>query len=68
MVQIDEYMENDPIYCYSCDSEFIITQVDSFEQEVQYCPYCGSDIESESIEEDEDLFDDDSEEDEDEED
>jgi len=67
MVQIDEYMENDPIYCFNCDSEFIVTQVDSLEQEIQFCPFCGSDIESESLEEEEDLFDDESE-DEDEED
>ena len=68
MVQIEEYLENDPVYCYNCDSEFIVTHVDNYEQDVQFCPFCGSEIESEQIEEEEDLFEDDLDDDEDEED
>ena len=49
----------DWVNCESCDVEFKVIVVSSEEQNIQFCPYCGSEIEpQELIPEDEDDLDD----------
>ena len=45
----------EPQICYSCDEEFIVHTSYETEAVVEYCPFCGSEVESEE----EVLFDDD---------
>lgn len=55
--------ESEPVVCFECDAEFVVHtpyQRDSSEQ-VCFCPFCGSEVEGEEDdldEEDEDEFDD----------
>lgn len=44
MVQLEEYMSGDPVYCEGCDTEFTVTSTDYPEQEIVFCPYCGYNI------------------------
>jgi len=41
------------LYCYECESEFSVTTQDE-DAIVAFCPFCGSEIENEQVEE-EDL-------------
>lgn len=34
--------------CYNCDEEFTVEPVFITSQEVSFCPYCGSEIETSS--------------------
>lgn len=46
-------MDNDPIYCESCDSEFIVVPVNEANAiEIVFCPYCGFEVEPSSDDED----------------
>lgn len=46
----------DWVTCEVCDETFkVITDTD---KAIEYCPYCGSDVEEPEIEEDEDDWDD----------
>ena len=44
MVQLEDYIDNDPVYCDNCDSEFIVIQTEEYEQDVAFCPFCGSEV------------------------
>lgn len=50
--------ENEPYICFNCDAEFIIHTPYDTEDEVSFCPYCGSEIEHEEPDSDEDDEDD----------
>lgn len=34
--------EDDIVLCVNCDAEFSVNRFDDEEEEVQYCPFCGS--------------------------
>lgn len=51
MIQQDK----DPLICYSCDEEFVVQTSYETEAVVEYCPFCGSEVEADE----EVLFDDD---------
>lgn len=53
--------EKEPHVCYSCDEEFIVQTPYETEAVVEFCPFCGSEVE---IDEDVLHFDDDEEQDE----
>ena len=38
--------EKEPHMCYSCDEEFVIQTPYETEASVAYCPFCGSDVET----------------------
>ena len=38
--------ETQPHVCYSCDEEFIVTTPYETEASVEFCPFCGSDVET----------------------
>jgi len=50
--------ENEPYICFNCDAEFMIHTPYDTEDEVSFCPYCGSEIEHEESDSDEDEEDD----------
>jgi predicted RNA-binding Zn-ribbon protein involved in translation (DUF1610 family) len=37
--------ETQPHVCYSCDEEFVVTTPYETEASVEFCPFCGSDVE-----------------------
>lgn len=39
--------ERNPILCYECDSEFVIHTAFENDDTVNFCPFCGSEVESE---------------------
>jgi predicted RNA-binding Zn-ribbon protein involved in translation (DUF1610 family) len=39
--------DKDPQICYSCDEEFIVQTPYETEAVVEYCPFCGSEVETE---------------------
>jgi rRNA maturation endonuclease Nob1 len=49
--------EQEPHICFECDAEFVIHTPFDVDDPVSFCPFCGSEIESEDL--DEDLDDDD---------
>lgn len=53
MVQLEE---NEFHVCFNCDAEFSVTPSVDYDEEIQFCPYCGSEL---SIEDDEDDDEDD---------
>jgi uncharacterized Zn finger protein (UPF0148 family) len=61
MVQLEDYINNDPVYCDNCDSEFIVVQTEDYEQDIAFCPFCGSEVNGieEYDEDDSDLYDED---------
>jgi hypothetical protein len=62
MVQLEEYLSGDPIYCEGCDTEFVVTSTDYPEQEIVFCPFCGYNIDEGFAEEDyDDIIDEDDE-------
>lgn len=58
MVQLEDYLDGDPILCENCDTEFLVTQTEDYDQDVAFCPFCGSEIDGyiddEDFEDDED--------------
>ncbi len=46
---------SETITCYNCEEEFKVESVFETDQEVMFCPYCGSDLD---IDEDYDELDD----------
>ncbi len=51
--------DEEPLVCYACDSEFIVHTLYDTETPVSFCPYCGSEVEGEDEEfedEEDDLF------------
>jgi len=40
--------EKEPHVCYSCDEEFIVQTSYETEAVVEFCPFCGSDVEVDS--------------------
>jgi rRNA maturation endonuclease Nob1 len=53
-------VEQEPHICLECDAEFVVHAVYG-EEDVAFCPFCGSDIDQEDLDE-EDLDDEDSDE------
>jgi predicted RNA-binding Zn-ribbon protein involved in translation (DUF1610 family) len=49
--------EKEPSVCFSCDEEFVVTLPYESDLTVEYCPFCGSEVETDE----EVLFDDDDE-------
>lgn len=48
--------ELDIIICFNCDAEFTVTPVSVDEDvPVSFCPYCGSDTDTEEDEDDEET-------------
>jgi len=45
--------------CYNCDEEFTVKSVYETESEVSFCPYCGSELDFEEDDEDDELDDED---------
>ena len=45
--------DNEILLCTNCDAEFSVDRFDD-EEEIQYCPFCGSHLWDEELEEDED--------------
>lgn len=39
--------------CYECDNEFSVESMFETDDQVSFCPYCGSEIEHEEDEDDE---------------
>lgn len=37
--------ENQPHVCYNCDEEFVVTTPYETEVSVEFCPFCGSEVE-----------------------
>ncbi len=44
----------DVIICESCTAEFSVTQLGLDEDEIVFCPFCGSDLHAEYDDEDDD--------------
>lgn len=40
---------SDTITCYNCEEEFKVESVFETEQEVLFCPYCGSELDIEDL-------------------
>lgn len=57
--------EKEPQICYNCDEEFVVHTPYETEASVEFCPFCGSEVESDIVqldfddEEDDDLLSDD---------
>jgi uncharacterized Zn finger protein (UPF0148 family) len=49
--------QDGPIICYNCDAEFIVHTPYKTEESVCFCPYCGSEVEGDDEEMEDDLFD-----------
>lgn len=45
--------EEEPIKCFNCDAEFNVNSEEYF-GDVCFCPFCGSDIDTDYDEQDED--------------
>lgn len=43
---------SDTFNCYECDEEFTVQSTYDTEDPVSFCPYCGSEIEHEEIDDD----------------
>lgn len=43
-------------YCYDCDTEFAVIPAFDLDEEISFCPYCGTEIEQEGIKEEDDDF------------
>lgn len=39
--------EKEPNVCYSCDEEFVVQTPYETEAIVEFCPFCGSEVETE---------------------
>jgi hypothetical protein len=51
--------EDEPLICYACDSEFLVHTPYEVEAPVSFCPFCGSEVEGEEDDfedEEDDLF------------
>lgn len=52
---------SEPTTCFNCEEEFTVESVFETEQEVLFCPYCGSELDivdlDEDLDEDEDYRD-----------
>lgn len=44
--------DNEILLCTNCDAEFSVDRFDDEEEEIQYCPFCGSHLWDEELEED----------------
>lgn len=51
--------EREPVICYSCDSEFIVHTPYEMESSVSFCPFCGSEVDEDLEDLEDDLFDED---------
>jgi rRNA maturation endonuclease Nob1 len=38
--------EKEPILCYECDIEFVIHTAFEHDEDVSFCPFCGSEVEA----------------------
>lgn len=45
--------DQEPHICFNCDAEFVVHTLYDMEEEVSFCPYCGSEVESEFDDEEE---------------
>lgn len=46
--------ESEPIICYNCDEEFVVRTPYETDGDVCFCPFCGSEVDSEEYDEDDD--------------
>jgi rRNA maturation endonuclease Nob1 len=49
--------EQNPHVCFECDSEFVVHTPYNDDQPISFCPFCGSEVESEE-DDDDDEYDD----------
>lgn len=48
-------LEGDELhFCYNCDAEFEVLSSTHYDEDIIFCPYCGTDIGTEEDEDDED--------------
>jgi rRNA maturation endonuclease Nob1 len=46
-------LETEPLICYACDTEFVVDTPYETDYSVSFCPFCGSEVEGEEEEFDE---------------
>jgi rRNA maturation endonuclease Nob1 len=51
--------EREPVICYECDTEFVVHTPYEDDQDVSFCPFCGSETEGDEVDSFEDTDDDD---------
>jgi hypothetical protein len=51
MLDLKESVEH---VCYECDAEFIVEPVGETDDIISFCPFCGSELDLEDLDEEED--------------
>jgi hypothetical protein len=46
--------ESEPIVCFNCEAEFVVHTLYEQEEQVNFCPFCGSEVEGEEDDIDDD--------------
>lgn len=44
--------DKDNLNCYECGAEFLVQPAFDIEEPISFCPYCGSEIEHEEVDDD----------------
>lgn len=39
--------ESEPVVCFNCEAEFVVHTPYEQEEQVNFCPFCGSEVEGE---------------------
>lgn len=55
-IGLPEHEHEDIHICWECDEEFIVTNRENPDQQVEYCPYCGASFDAEEYDPDEEDY------------
>lgn len=45
--------EHDPVICYNCEEEFVVHSPYETDADVCFCPFCGSEVETDEFDDEE---------------